>query len=322
MSNIVTGREKNRILRYYLGTVLSGICVGVAVCIGFLWGLLVMIDDLAFCSHDFYDLGLEVYLGIVVVYMVVFCYGMLGPRLGMNGKSWGALVEKVARTTGRATATDPEGLADAIGMKLPNGLALVIAAIAIPVVLMIGVYVPQFMHSASAMEANQQVAIQTMDTLNEAFDGKVEKVYFGNPREGYRDGGYMFSAYACADRGSEIELIVDVDYSGQIADAFYVADIDVKKDKFQQKHAINAGFKTLNDIVAGIEGVPAKNPNVLSPCALSDDFWEQFEDRTYFEDFSWSVTRDDGVKVRCTYNSYPEDRITEYSVPQIYLSCK
>lgn len=75
-------------------------CIGIAsVCIamgiGILWILLVMLDDLAFKTKSFYDIGLYVYLGIVILFMIVFIYTFSCCRFGKkNRKEWEEIVDK------------------------------------------------------------------------------------------------------------------------------------------------------------------------------------------------------------------------------------
>ena len=55
-----------------------------------------MIGDLVFYGEgDFRFLGLYAYIAFVIVFCVLFCYGALVPKFGMQGKRWTALAEQL-----------------------------------------------------------------------------------------------------------------------------------------------------------------------------------------------------------------------------------
>ena len=55
-----------------------------------------MIGDLVFYGEgDFRFLGLYAYIAFVIVFCVLFCYGALVPKFGMQGKRWAALAEQL-----------------------------------------------------------------------------------------------------------------------------------------------------------------------------------------------------------------------------------
>ena len=56
-----------------------------------------MIGDLVFYGEgDFRFLGLYAYIAFVIVFCVLFCYGALVPKFGMQGKRWTAWLNNCA----------------------------------------------------------------------------------------------------------------------------------------------------------------------------------------------------------------------------------
>ncbi len=91
---MLTKKEEQMLRKYYSRAVTSLSFFTVALVIGGFWILLEMIGDIALNSQAPNNVGLYVYLGIVLVYMAVFLYQLISVRFGMRGKKWAAVVEK------------------------------------------------------------------------------------------------------------------------------------------------------------------------------------------------------------------------------------
>lgn len=88
-----TEQEKRLIKKYCLLPRVSIAFLIMALLIGFVWILLVMINDMVF-KGDFYMLGLYAYLGVTIVYTVAFIVCFLIPRIGMRKEKWKQIVKK------------------------------------------------------------------------------------------------------------------------------------------------------------------------------------------------------------------------------------
>ena len=80
-----------------------------------------MIGDLVFYGEgDFRFLGLYAYIAFVIVFCVLFCYGALVPKFGMQGKRWTALAEQLRV---QQTAEDRSAeTAAALGLRAAGSL--------------------------------------------------------------------------------------------------------------------------------------------------------------------------------------------------------
>lgn len=88
-----TEQEKRLIKKYCLLPKASITFLIMALLMGFVWILLVMINDMVF-NGDFYMLGLCTYLGVTVVYTVAFIVCFFIPRIGMRKEKWQQIVKK------------------------------------------------------------------------------------------------------------------------------------------------------------------------------------------------------------------------------------
>lgn len=90
---MLTEQEKRRIKRYCVLPAAATACLVVALLIGFVWVVLVMINDMVF-NGDFYMLGLYAYLGVAAGYTAAFLACFLIPRMGMRKEPWQQIVKK------------------------------------------------------------------------------------------------------------------------------------------------------------------------------------------------------------------------------------
>lgn len=88
--------ERRLIRKYCIRPKIAITAMIMAMAIGAVWIVLIMIDDLVFESKSFYGIGLFVYLAIVVVYVILFCYWFLSVKIGMKKKPWLDIVYKVS----------------------------------------------------------------------------------------------------------------------------------------------------------------------------------------------------------------------------------
>lgn len=80
-----------------------------------------MIGDLVFYGRgDFRFIGWEVWIGLFVVYIVIFCYCALVSKFGMLGKRWKALVERLSVQQSESDYAAESGMA--IGTLAAGGI--------------------------------------------------------------------------------------------------------------------------------------------------------------------------------------------------------
>ena len=85
--------QKKLVKKYCLYPSLSLTFLIVCLTIGILWLILNMLGDLVFNSTTVYTIGIWVYIGIVLVYLILFIYCFLCTKLGMRKEKWTKIVE-------------------------------------------------------------------------------------------------------------------------------------------------------------------------------------------------------------------------------------
>lgn len=213
-------------------------------------------------------------------------------------------------------------VADAAGVKLPSPGKTIVALIIVPILILCAIYAAEFNQSVQAMEANQAKAVQTFKTLEAAFSDAPSINENTVPAAGYNDNGYNFRAYANADEDTAIYVDIKVDYDGQISSLFYNANVVVDEPKSALKNRVNSGFAMLNNCVGKIDSSLAKQPKMLSACALPGSFWDTFNAGTYYDSISEAYNRDDNVRVYYSYHTASQDKFNKYTNTYISLSCK
>ena len=89
-------KDARLIKRYCVCPQLGSVSLVMPFVLGALVILGEMIGDLVFYGEgDFRFLGLYAYIAFVIVFCVLFCYGALVPKFGMQGKRWTALAEQL-----------------------------------------------------------------------------------------------------------------------------------------------------------------------------------------------------------------------------------
>lgn len=234
----------------------------------------------------------------------------------------GAMAVATAAEVSAEISGNAKKVAEAAGIELPKMGRIVAALIIVPVVVICGLYGLQFNQSSQASKANNAAAIQSYDAIVEAFEGEAEVRSGFSPHDTYMDSGYSIQAYASREKGLETFASVTIKYDGTIEQVYYSANVDIDEDKGALEKRVTEDFAKLNGCVAKITNVPAKDPDMLGTCALLPAFWEQFNQGTYYDSISMAETRDDGVRVYCSFHTDPKEKFNEYTHPSITLSCK
>lgn len=118
---MLTEKQKKLVKKYCLRPTLAVTAFLTAIGIGGVFLLLEMILGVFFNGGGAIERGLWVYIAIVLVYMMLFCYWMLSTKLGMRRKTWQEIVEKsMACQTSRDYSAS---LAGAVGLRAAGNVA-------------------------------------------------------------------------------------------------------------------------------------------------------------------------------------------------------
>lgn len=361
-------QEKKLIQRYCLWPKLAVASLLVAVFIGALWLILVMIGDLAMDAAGFYALGLYVYLGIALVYTVLFCVFFLTVRLGMRKQPWQNILQKAktvletkdysgelaaifgSRAAGnllryadndranqagdalQAAAAigtvvtvsammnelsrNAKGVARLCGVPLKKTAAYVWPLVCIPIVLLIGVYIPHFVSSKQFAMQQAQTASVAVYQLKETLETDCAYVMIEDPLEEYRSDGYRVSGYLYDwDQEQNSRIIVIIDNDGKVDEVTYMLDVDIARDKQDTIRRLRTDLSQLNALLLQ-SGLEARSPWLVAVHTMPEDFLTQFANTSYYEPIDFMTI--DHITV--SYETESEEDYDEYSASYVYYA--
>ena len=360
-------QEKKLIKRYCLLPVVAKAFLVVALLIGIVWGLLVMINDMVF-NGGFYMLGIYTYLGIVVIYVIVFIVCFSIPRMGMKKEKWQQIIEKaniemskkdyssqIAAVLGAkgisrllSMSDNPKAnqagdvmdvlsaagalitvtqmtnelsnnarLAAAVcGVKIPKARKHILLIVFLPIILLIAVYIPQYISSKQITDRQAEVAAKSVYALRSALEEDCDRVSINDPKEGYRSGGYQVTGYLYDyDNPRNAYIYITVGNDGVINEVNYCVDVDIQADKEENLEKAELDILKLN-VMMNDSDVKAASNELLEEYTLPEEFKTQFQETSYYDSFIYRKSE----TVSVNYMTDPEDEYDEYSESSIYLS--
>lgn len=329
-----------------------------------------MINDIVFNGNGIHEVGLAVYLGIVIAYLVAFAVWLIIPKRGMRKEAWQQIVQKAnttlshkdyaeqitlvlgAQAAGRLlsrcdnphlkdagsafdaaaavgsvltvhqmtseVSRNVKTVAQVLGVTLPKAGKYVLAVVLLPILLLVGVYIPQFGASKQASDASRKAASETVYAVQAALEPGCDHVQIDDPLERYRSTGYSVSGYLY-DRESPYDSYVSVSIGndGRIKETVYVMDIDIQATKEENLSRAKTELEKMNSLLID-SGAPALSANVLAKVTLPEEFTAQFAQASYYE--TVDVDIDDNAYVR--YHTDPEEEYDEYSSSYFYFRIK
>lgn len=213
-----------------------------------------------------------------------------------------------------------EAMAEAYGLPVPSAKKQLIAFVALPVAVTVGVYVPQFARGSQELQARTAAAAEQLALAEAAFGPVCERVTVDNPHERYQDYGYRAIAYLReGDEGAQKAYVyLSFNEEGTLTGVDYCEEIDPGESLEESLARAEKDFAELCAPLSG-SGIRTGNPALLTSCAVPDDFKEAFLAGSVYEEVRVSST-DENLKTWCTFDTEPEADFDEYTRPTIRLS--
>jgi len=358
---MLTDKERRKIQKYCACPKIALVALIFAFVDCFMMVPLEMIDDLVFHNKGFRPAGMYTAIAFVVINLVIFCYCTLAPRFGMKGQQWkdrsgevagalalqssgrllkrsdndtarnvGGALEVAGGITAVATATDillethaaAKEMAEAYGIEVPSIKKKLIAFAIIPMLIIIGMYVPQYMYGNQEMKDNIALASEQISIVEKALEPVCEYVSADDPNEHYKDYGYYVRGYL-RERDTDTQVCyvyVDLNENGVVKEISYCEEIDVNASFEENLNRIEKDFEQLQAPLGDMK-VSVLNADLLKLHRLPDQFKEDFMKGNLYE--SIRVNEDkSNVKVYCSFDTEPEDDFDEYTRPRVYLHIK
>ena len=92
-------------------------------------------------------------------------------------------------------AHNAQAMAEAYGVPLPRTKGLRTVLVLLPLVILIGTYIPQYSHAHTAMQQNTLLVSQRIEEITKALDPVCEYISADDPAERYQDYGYRVIGY-------------------------------------------------------------------------------------------------------------------------------
>lgn len=217
------------------------------------------------------------------------------------------------------TQTNAESMACAYGVPVPDIKKQLIAFAVLPIFILIGVYIPQYIEANREMQENIAFSAEQINVLKTALSPICEYVYADDPTENYHDYGYHVTGYL-RESGIGIQksyVCIDLDESGVITSVSYREELDINSSLKENLDRIETDFEALQAPLGNLN-VPVSAPELLTLHKLPDRFKEAFLSGTLYENIS--IYEDDPkIRISCYFDTDTEEDFDEYSEPSICL---
>lgn len=242
-------------------------------------------------------------------------------------KNIGGAMEAAAAVSAVATAADilseigsnAESMAEAYRVPIPNIKKRLVAFAILPVMLLIGMYIPQYMEGNQKKQENIEMAAEQINKVKAAMEPVCEYVSADNPKESYRDYGYhVIGNLRQREDGVPASYIYfTFNESGVIQDIHYTEELDVNQSLEENLNRAEKDFEILHKPLKKLD-VSVMNPELLTIYKMPEKFKEAFLAGSLYE--SIRIHTDNApVQVSCSFDTDTKEEFDEYSRPVISL---
>ena len=210
-------------------------------------------------------------------------------------------------------------MAAAYGVAIPSAKKQIIALIAVPVIVLLGTYIPQFAQGNSELQARKAAASEQLTIAQDALEPVCERIVADDPYESYHDYGYRIIGYLRDnDLGAQAAYVyLSFDADGTLTGVDYTSQIDPEASLEDNLARVEQDIATLCAPLNGLN-ISVATPSLLTPCSLSDEFKQAFLAGSLYEGISIK-TEDDSIKSYYTFDTDPKEEFDEYTRPEISL---
>lgn len=217
------------------------------------------------------------------------------------------------------TSSNAEAMATAYGVVIPSAKKQIIALVVVPVIVLLGAYIPQFVQGSSELQARKDTVAKQLAIAQKALEPVCERIAADDPYESYHDYGYRIIGYLrdndLSAQTAYVYLTFDAD--GMLTGVDYTSQIDPEASLEDNLARAEQDIATLYAPLNGLD-ISAAAPGLLTPCSLSNEFKQAFLAGSLYEEISIK-TEDDSIKSYYTFDTDPKDEFDEYTHPEISL---
>ena len=217
------------------------------------------------------------------------------------------------------TSSNAEAMANAYGVTIPSAKKQIIALIVVPVIVLLGAYIPQYIQGSSELQARKATAAEQLAIAQDALEPVCERIAADDLYESYHDYGYRIIGYLRDnDLGAQAAYVyLSFDADGMLTSVDYTSQINPVASLEDNLARVEQDIATLCAPLNGLD-ISVATPDLLAPCSLSDEFKQAFLAGSLYEEISIK-TEDESIKSYYTFDTEPEEEFDEYTHPEISL---
>ena len=222
-------------------------------------------------------------------------------------------------------ARNAEAMAEAYGVAVPKAKKLRLALVLVPLLVLIGAYIPQYVQANAAMQQNTLIVSQRLEAVSSVLKPVCEYLSVDDPAERYQDYGYRIIGYlrGMYTNTEKCYIYISFDASGVIESISYDEEIDITLSPEENLSRLEKDFETLHRALQKAADSPLKSPELLTVYQLSDEFKEAFLTGTYYQSLQFSADVGNS-RVYWGFETESEEEFDDYTDPRVYLysSCQ
>lgn len=217
-----------------------------------------------------------------------------------------------------------KAMAKAYRVPIPNIKKPLIAFAVLPILVLIGAYIPEYVQSAEQRQEESVVAAEQIEIVKNALLPVCEYVSADDPMESPKDSHYDVIGYLREKKYGENSgpqesyVYISFDKTGVLTDISYVEYIDINASLEENLNQTERDFEILQASLENLN-VSALDPDLLKPHKLSDQFKEDFLNGSLYESFSF-FERDASIRAYYSFETKSEEDFNEYTDPKVWLS--
>lgn len=211
-----------------------------------------------------------------------------------------------------------EVMANAYGVHIPKVKKQLIVFAVLPVLILIGSYIPQYIKGDQTMKNNIAASAKRMKAVKNALDPVCESVSADDPKESYRDYGYhVIGKLKENGNNTPSYVYITFDVNGKITRLNYTGGVDVNVSLEENAERIQQDFETLHNSLVSVDD-SILDPNLLTVYEFPDTFKEKFLKGSPYESIRMHA---EGypIQVYCSFDTDTEDEFDEYSRPEVSI---
>lgn len=209
-----------------------------------------------------------------------------------------------------------EAMAAAYGVKVPSIRGKLIAFAMIPLLVAIGIYIPQYAEGSRTMQEQAAASSKAVDGVKSALETVCEQVGADDPTEEYRD-RYRVIGYLRESGRDVITSRVNITIEdGKVSEIFYRGDVDEKVGLSENLDRIKSEFSTLRTALLSSPSVGSRE--LIEAGEIPAEFCDKFPNGSIYEKMTARETKGN-VKLYCSFDTDTEEDFDEYTDPSISL---